>query len=305
MIKLILLPLIFCLSIQVYAQTTSTNYAFEGLINTELKVRLRFTIENSKASGYCIYVDSKDKKEISGGITDSGILTLIQKNGERFEGKIIASYMYKGEYYNSENVDQGTFLFSKIEEPISEDEKLINNADTALVESSVHLDAGLSETEVNNILNTYLKEYKECYLKGIDPTKCQQYTARAITEVFKIDDFKDPYVGGSYLTMTESYDKIAADDQWKMLGEASEEGVLKQAIALANDGDLVVVAYAFKGFIQLSFLRKGEGHYSSKWGMKVPDVAIFFNNDSTKSSIDKTLSYLWRSPENLEIWIKK
>ncbi|WP_044203953.1 hypothetical protein [Flammeovirga sp. OC4] len=304
MIKYLILPFLLVYTLQVQAQ--QTNYSFEGLINTELKVRLRFSVEDQKAEGYCIYMDTKDKKTLTGEFAEDGTLTLRQKDGERFEGKIIANYMYKGEFFNTDNVDQGTFLFSKIETPIAEDDAILANATTPKNESSsANVKKSLTEVEVSDILNKYIKEYKECYQKGIDPMKCRQYTSRAITEIFNIDDFKDPYVGGSFLTMTESYDKIAADSNWKMLGEASNKGTLDEAIKKANNGELVLVAYAFKGFIQLSFIRKGEGKMSSKWGTKVPEVAIFFNNDPNKSYSSKGLNYLWRDASNIEIWVKK
>ncbi|NME67051.1 hypothetical protein [Flammeovirga aprica] len=305
MIKYFILTVLLAFAMQVQAQ--QTDYSFEGLINTELKVRLRFSIEDQKAEGYCIYVDTKDKKTLTGEIAEDGTLTLRQKDGERFEGKIIANYMYKGEFFNNENVDQGTFLFSKIETPITEDEALLSGAGATSKEtiSTSKPKQSLTEVELNDILNKYVKEYKECYQKGIDPMKCRQYTSRAITEIFNIDDFKDPYVGGSFLTMTEAYDKISADSNWKMLGEASNSSTLTEAIQKANEGELVLVAYAFKGFIQLSFIRKGEGKMSSKWGAKVPEVAIFFNNDPSKSYASKGLNYLWRDGSNIEIWIKK
>ncbi|MBD0402211.1 hypothetical protein [Flammeovirga sp. EKP202] len=304
MIKYLILPFLLVYTLQVQAQ--QTNYSFEGLINTELKVRLRFSVEGQKAEGYCIYMDTKDKKTLTGEFAEDGTLTLRQKDGERFEGKIIANYMYKGEFFNTDNVDQGTFLFSKIETPIAEDNAILANATAPKNESSsANVKKSLTEVEVSDILNKYIKEYKECYQKGIDPMKCRQYTSRAITEIFNVDDFKDPYVGGSFLTMTEAYDKIAADTNWKMLGEASNKGTLEEAIKKANAGELVLVAYAFKGFIQLSFIRKGEGKMSSKWGTKVPEVAIFFNNDPNKSFSSKGLNYLWRDASNIEIWIKK
>ncbi|KXX68841.1 hypothetical protein [Flammeovirga sp. SJP92] len=304
MIKYLILPFLLVYTLQVQAQ--QTNYSFEGLINTELKVRLRFSVEDKKAEGYCIYMDTKDKKTLTGEFTEDGTLTLRQSDGERFEGKVIANYMYKGEFFNKENVDQGTFLFSKIETPIAEDEAILSNATPKTTNSeTTATKKSLTETEISDILDRYIKEYKECYQKGIDPMKCRQYTSRAITEIFNVDDFKDPYVGGSFLTMTEAYDKIAADSNWKMLGEASDKGTLAQAIEKANNDELVVVAYAFKGFIQLSFIRKGEGKMSSKWGTKVPEVAIFFNNDPNKSYSSKGLNYLWRDASNIEIWIKK
>lgn len=302
MIKLIILPILFFITFQVHAQ--NADYAFEGLINTELKVRIRFNLNEGNANGYCIYVDSKDKKQLTGSLSENGTLVLNQKDGERFEGKVIANYMYKGEFFNAENIDQGTFMFTKIDTPEEEDEQLILASESPK-ENKIQLDSTLSDGAVTDLLRRYIKEYESCYSKGIDPMKCRQYTAKAITEVFKIDDFKDPYVGGNFLTMTESYDKMSVDTDWKMLGDASQPEVLKEAIKLANEGELVIMAYAFKGFIQLSFIRKGEGHYSSKWGTKVPDVTVFFNNDPAKSSERKALSYLWRSGENLEIWVKK
>ncbi|MBB6460954.1 hypothetical protein [Flammeovirga kamogawensis] len=279
-------------------------YAFEGLINTELKVRVRFDITDNKAEGYCIYISSKEKLPLTGEQKEDGTVILKQSNGERFEGKIIASYMYKGEYFNAEGVDQGTFLFSKTDVSVKEDDALLTVSDST-AHSSVQTDRlHGTETEVNDILRNHLAEFKRCYTQNIDPLKCRQASAMAICELFQTNDFKDPYVGGSYLTMSESYDHITASSDWKMLGEASS-ATLKDAQERANEGELVIVSYPFKGFIQLGFIRKGEAKMSSKWNMNVPSIAIFFYNDPEKSSIDKQMNFIWRSPENIEVWVKK
>ncbi|AZQ61704.1 hypothetical protein EI427_05490 [Flammeovirga pectinis] len=299
--KIILLSTFFItIPFFVFAQ----EYAFEGLINTELKVRVRFDINENKAEGYCIYIDSKEKSLLTGEKKEDGTVVLSQSNGERFEGKIIASYMYKGEYFNAEGIDQGTFLFSKTDATEKEDETLLVVSDSTAHASGKADRLHGTETEVNDILRNHLTEFKRCYTQNIDPLKCRQASAMAITELFQTNDFKDQYVGGSYLTMSESYDHITASSDWKMLGEANS-ATLKDAQARANEGELVIVSYPFKGFIQLGFIRKGDAKMSSKWNMEVPSIAIFFYNDPEKSSISKQMNFIWRSPENIEVWVRK
>ncbi|WP_281613924.1 hypothetical protein [Flammeovirga sp. SubArs3] len=279
---------------------SQTDLAFEGLINSELEVRVRFSIgDDNKAEGFCIYKSTNEKVKLVGEKGSDGKIKLVQPNGERFEGKVIAQYMFKGEYFNKENVDLGMFLLSKLDESAESDTDLLSEPVEENSKKST-----LSDEEIDQVLNSYIKEFTTCYAKSIDPLKCRQTTAKAITEIYNIDDFKDPYVGGSFLTMTEAYDKISADSQWKMIGEANAT-TLSEAQELANKGEVVVIAYPFKGFIQLAMIRRGETKMSSKWGMEVPNVGIFFYNDPEKSSASKPLNFIWRSPENIEIWVKK
>ncbi|OHX65086.1 hypothetical protein [Flammeovirga pacifica] len=277
------------------------DFVFEGLINSELKVRVRYTLsEDNKVEGYCIFTETTEKHLLTGEKTASGDLILKQKNGEQFKGKVMASYMYKGSYLNNEGVEQGSFLLSKIDATRDDDEQLLTNKKEA-ANTEVNQ---LSETQKNEIFNAYLKEFKECNQKGIDPIKCRQYTAKAFSDIYGVDDFKDPYVGGQFLTMTEAYDKIAADNSWEMIGEGSATA-FQEAQKLANAGDIVLLAYPFKGYIQIAMVRVGELKMSSKWGMKVPSVGLFFANTPEKSSASKSINYIWRGPDNIEIWVKK
>ncbi|MBB3695905.1 hypothetical protein KMW28_13030 [Flammeovirga yaeyamensis] len=288
---------ILFLSIPSFAQ----DFVFEGLINSELKVRIRYNLsEDKKAEGYCIFEATQEKHLLSGEQKEDGSIILNQKNGEKFQGKVMASYMYKGVYLNTEGVEQGSFLLTKIDATIESDEALL----VAKEEEHDEVKQSLTPQEIDQILTTHLKEFRDCNQKGIDPSKCRQFTSMALTEIFKTNDFKDEYVGGQYLTMTEAYDKIAADKTWKMLGDGNQ-ATFTAAQEKANNGEIVLVVYPFKGYIQIALMRAGDLKMSSKWGMKVPTVSIYFHNDPEKSSISKSINYIWRGPDNVEVWVKK
>lgn len=122
-------------------------------------------------------------------------------------------------------------------------------------------------------------------------SECAQYAAKSLQTVYKLGDF---FLAQSdrYMHVSEIAAFLNDSKQWKMLGHAYEQDVLKEAQQYANGKKAVVALYVSSdGAGHLALILPGELHPSGSWGLSVPNSASFLSVDPAKSYVGKGLSY--------------
>ena len=138
----------------------------------------------------------------------------------------------------------------------------------------------------NSDLSEALRQFTAC--EGID---CAQYSGKALQTVYKVNDFYSPQQK-RYMQPMEIVDFLENSSQWRMLGHAYEQDVLKEAQQHANSKKAVVAIYHdASDASHLALILPGELHASGSWGLQVPNSASFLRIDPARSYIGKGLSY--------------
>ena len=156
-------------------------------------------------------------------------------------------------------------------------------------------------------LNQTMGEFKTC-MSSEDKNVCQTYTARAIRQVYKINDF---YNSSSKTDMSpfEIQEFVKGSSNWTDVGQAYKSETLIKAQELSNSGKAVLVV--LKGNTpadaHVSLLLPGELQNSGSWAMRVPNVSAFFTHNPDNSFVNKSISYAYTKGMmlNLEIYARK
>ena len=158
-----------------------------------------------------------------------------------------------------------------------------------------------SEPERRVTIETILSEYQECKEEN-NSTYCKSFTARAICEYSGVEDLSE---NGAYVNYHKIYDFIQKNSKWKNLGLGTSQESLDNAQLMANKG-FPVVAIDTKDKHKFSVIvLQGEQSKSGKWNLNVPNCAAFFPTNYKRSFINKTLNYAWKSPEGIQLWVRK
>ncbi len=146
-----------------------------------------------------------------------------------------------------------------------------------------------------------LDEYRDCQAEAESALACKDFTAKAISKYFGIEDLM---VEGKYIDYPQIYDFVSSSDAWRNYGDASSQVTLDNAQKFANEG-IPVIAINTDDENKLAVLIiAGEQANSSKWGVKVPNCAAFFPKNGPEAFINKSLNYAWGSPDGIEIWAR-
>lgn len=155
-------------------------------------------------------------------------------------------------------------------------------------------------------LNQTLGEFKTC-MANDDKVVCQTYTAKAIRQVYKINDF---YNASSKTDMSpfEIQEFVKGSPQWTAVGPAYKSETLVKAQELSNSGKAVLVV--LKGDTpadaHVSLLLPGDLQNSGSWAMRVPNVSAFFTHNPDNSFVNKSISYAYTKSMmlNLEVYAR-
>ncbi len=158
-----------------------------------------------------------------------------------------------------------------------------------------------SEAQKRTTIESILSEYQQCKAEETS-NYCKTFTARAICEYNGVEDLME---NGAYVNYHKIYDFIKKNSKWKNLGLATSQVTLDNAQLMANKG-FPVVAIDIKDKHKFSIMiLQGEQAKSSQWNLNVPNCAAFFPTNYKRSFINKTLNYAWKSPEGIQLWVRK
>lgn len=147
-----------------------------------------------------------------------------------------------------------------------------------------------------------LEEYEDCQSSAKNAMDCKDFTAKAISKYFGVEDLM---VEGKYIDYNDIYDFVSNSNAWKNMGEVDEQSVLDEAQKLANEGIPVIAINTDDEHKFTVLIVAGEQASSSKWEVKVPVCAAFFPKNGPEPFINKTLNYAWGSSDGIEIWARK
>ena len=154
-------------------------------------------------------------------------------------------------------------------------------------------------------LQSVLHEYTYCKSNSTKKSDCKWFTSKAICGYFQIDDFVDEEYDGAYLPYDKVVEYVEQSIKWKLLGEASNQRVLDEAVANTERGIPTIAISKQGGSGNAAIILPGKGTKSTSWGVTCPKVAVFMPHSYQKSFIDKTLNYAWASPTEVFIYSKK
>ncbi len=158
-----------------------------------------------------------------------------------------------------------------------------------------------TKPEKRMTIESILEEYQLCN-EDESSSFCKTFTARAICEYNGVDDLK---VNNEFVDYHDIHNIIIKDNTWKNLGLANSQEALDNSQLMANKG-FPVVAIDTQDKHKFSVLiLQGEQAKSRKWNLNVPKCAAFFPTNYKRSFINKTMNYAWKSPEGIQLWVRK
>ncbi len=152
-------------------------------------------------------------------------------------------------------------------------------------------------------LNQTLQDFKTC-MSSENKTVCQTYTAKAIKQVYNINDFFQAS-SKSDMTPVEIQEFITSSSKWTKLGQAFKPEVISKAQELCNAGKpvLVILKGEDSADAHVSIVLPGELQTSGSWGMRVPNVSAFFTHNPSNSFVNKSISYAYTKGMILQLEI--
>ncbi len=155
-----------------------------------------------------------------------------------------------------------------------------------------------------------LQPLKVCKVKVDDKAACNIFVGRALELLFKNQDFKN---GNQFFLANDIANGLSTPGNipgWVKLGDASEQSVLDEAQAAANEGAQVVAVKPAKiaGHVVLILPGAVEKLDVSGFGwgnLRAPNSASFFLNHPERVFVGCPLSVTWKAPTGVAIYVKK
>lgn len=139
----------------------------------------------------------------------------------------------------------------------------------------------------NSDLKTSLEQFLSCTSQASGD--CSKYLGESLQTVYKVNDFSK---NGKYMSSGEIAAFLKTSKQWKSIGHAYEQSVLKEAQDNANAKKAVVATYINEaGVGHIVVITPGQLQPSGSWGLSVPNAASFFITQPNKSFVDKSLAF--------------
>jgi hypothetical protein len=158
-------------------------------------------------------------------------------------------------------------------------------------------------TDQEQLLATTIAYFKQCKAESTNRNDCRNSITEMISDFYKIDDFKN--ASGVY----EIYDSIQPivkrSNAWTKLGNASDQEVLNKAQQAANAGNATIAIDVSQTYGQVAMIIPGKLTKSGSWKLQVPNTAALVNYSADKSFMNKSLSYAFKSTENIILYSKK
>jgi hypothetical protein len=153
-------------------------------------------------------------------------------------------------------------------------------------------------------MTTMLNDFQTCKSanKGAE---CKTYVAKAIKTIYGVNDFDAAGKPGGMLDVNGVANYIKKSSNWKMLGDATSQDILKQAQDDANANKAVVaIMVSDNGADHISVIAPGSLVKCGKIGLSCPNSVSFFINSPDKSYIGKPLAYSFKTLDGIKIYAR-
>lgn len=170
-------------------------------------------------------------------------------------------------------------------------------------ETAKEVEAVKLSVDKEQFLSTTIAYFKNCKENSTNRNDCRNSITKMISEFYKIDDFKN--VNGDYVIYDSIQPIVMKGSTWVKLGKASKQEALNKAQEAANDGNATIAIDVSESYGQVAMIIPGKLTHSGSWKLKVPNTAALVNYDASKSFAGKSLSYAFKSTENIVLYTKK
>ena len=153
-------------------------------------------------------------------------------------------------------------------------------------------------------MTSMLSDFQSCK-SGNKGAECKTYVAKAIKTMYGVNDFDAAGKPGGMLDVNGVANYIKKSSNWKLLGDASSQDILKQAQDAANNNKAVVaMRVSDNGADHISVIAPGSLVSCGKLGLKCPNSVSFFVNNPDKSYIGKPLAYSFKTLDGVKIYTR-
>ncbi|MEM6721896.1 MAG: hypothetical protein AAF611_21390 [Bacteroidota bacterium] len=158
-------------------------------------------------------------------------------------------------------------------------------------------------TQQDQFLSTTIAYFKQCKAEATNRNDCRNSITKMITEFYNIGDFRAK--DGGFVIYDSIQSIVKRSNDWTKLGNASNQEALNKAQKAANDGKATLAIDVSQTYGQVAMIIPGKLTKSGSWKLQVPNAAALVNYDASKSFMDKSLSYAFKSTENIILFSKK
>jgi hypothetical protein len=177
------------------------------------------------------------------------------------------------------------------------------NDTKAKTETSTKVEEVKLSTEQEQLLLTTIAYFKQCKAEATNRNDCRNSITEMISSFYKIDDFKN--AKGDYVVYDSIQPIVKRSSAWTKLGSASKQEVLNKAQQAANSGKATLAIDVSQTYGQVAMIVPGKLTTSGSWKLEVPKATALVNYSADKSFMNKSLSYAFKSTENIVLFSKK
>jgi hypothetical protein len=129
--------------------------------------------------------------------------------------------------------------------------------------------------------------------------------AKAIKTMYGVNDFDAAGKPGGMMDVNGVANYIKKSSNWKLLGDASRQDILRQAQDAANNNKAVVaMMVSDNGADHIAVIAPGSLVKCGKVGLSCPNCVSFFINNPDKSFISKPLAYSFKTLDGIKIYAR-
>ncbi|WP_298514299.1 hypothetical protein [uncultured Kordia sp.] len=158
-------------------------------------------------------------------------------------------------------------------------------------------------TDQDQFLSTTIAYFKQCKAASTNRNDCRNSITKMITEFYNIGDFRA--TDGGFVIYDSIQPIVKKSNAWTKLGNANDQEALNKAQQAANNGKATIAVDVSQTYGQVAMVIPGKLTKSGSWKLKVPNAAALVNYNAEKSFMDKSLSYAFKSAENIVLYSKK
>jgi hypothetical protein len=148
----------------------------------------------------------------------------------------------------------------------------------------------------------WLQEQIEACARGTAEFACRYFPARALNQLFGIDEF---CTAERCLLAHEIAVEIGKDGHWSTLGRANDQAILTQAQEMAIGGLPVIAVQAGGDKGLIAIIMPGKLAASQRWSRNVP-MSVGTRLDKPEDSIyGKGLNFLFSDPAKVMLYAYK
>ncbi len=180
-------------------------------------------------------------------------------------------------------------------------EKSTTKTEKTTTETAKPKDTKLS-VDKEQFLSTTIAYFKNCKANSTSRNDCRNSITKMISEFYNIGDFKN--ANGDYVVYDSIQSIVKKSENWIQLGKANDQEALNKAQEAANNGNATIAIDVSETYGQVAMITPGKLTTSGSWKLKVPNTTALVNYDASKSFMNKSLAYAFKSTENIVLFSK-